>query len=226
MKRFPYLIIGFLAGVIFATSALAYADQPIKLWINGKYIDCDVPPQSINGRVLVPARYVAEALGAQVGWDAGAQTVSIWTDEYETSRVDNRQQSNSSKISTENTGKKEFTTKAIDIMELCTDIYKFSGGASGDVTQAKKKLQQLETKQLDLRALSVSDEHKELKRLVLEMSYKLQKAAEYKILYLQSNNSGNKLRYIVNRNDYLKQTVNLLADCTAELDSLKKKGLW
>lgn len=223
MKRFSYLLIGFLVGAILATNTFVYAEQPIKLWINGKYIDCDVPPQSINGRVLVPARYVAEALGAQVGWDAGAQTVSIWTDEYEASKADNQQQSNSSKKPPE---RQEFTTQTINLLELCSDILKFAGDDSKDVTQAQENLEQLETKQFDFRALSVSDEHKELKKLILEMSYNLQNAAEYKILYLQSDNSYNKATYIIKRNEYLKQSVNLLADCMAEFDSLKKKGLW
>ncbi|MGI6553132.1 MAG: copper amine oxidase N-terminal domain-containing protein [Bacillota bacterium] len=49
-------------------SAVAVASPDIKLIINGKEIETDVPPQMINGRVMVPARFVAEPLGATVEW--------------------------------------------------------------------------------------------------------------------------------------------------------------
>ena len=35
------------------------------------------PPQIINGRVMVPARFVAEPLGAKVEWDERSRTVII-----------------------------------------------------------------------------------------------------------------------------------------------------
>lgn len=37
----------------------------------------DVPAKTLNGRTVVPARAVAEAFGAQVGWVASAQIVTI-----------------------------------------------------------------------------------------------------------------------------------------------------
>jgi hypothetical protein len=37
----------------------------------------DVAPEIVNDRSFLPARFVAEAFGAQVGWDAGLQTVLI-----------------------------------------------------------------------------------------------------------------------------------------------------
>ncbi|MDD4429465.1 MAG: copper amine oxidase N-terminal domain-containing protein [Paludibacter sp.] len=78
MKRFSTgLIVGLVAGLIMATAALALAANPIKLIINGQNIQCDVPPQNINGRVLVPARFVAESLGANVAWDAANNAVVI-----------------------------------------------------------------------------------------------------------------------------------------------------
>lgn len=78
MKKFSSgLIIGLLIGLIMATATFAVASQPIKLIINGQEIACDVSPQNINGRVLVPARFVAEALGATVNWDATNNAVVI-----------------------------------------------------------------------------------------------------------------------------------------------------
>lgn len=39
----------------------------------------DAAPMIANSRTLVPVRFIAEALGAQVGWDATTQTVIILT---------------------------------------------------------------------------------------------------------------------------------------------------
>jgi len=62
---------------LLSACAFAYASQPIKLIVNGKEIQCDVPPQNIDGRVIVPARYVAEPLGAIVKWDAANNAVVV-----------------------------------------------------------------------------------------------------------------------------------------------------
>ena len=78
MKRFfTGLFTGLLAGLLLATTTFALAGQPIRLIVNGKEIQCDVLPQLINGRVLVPARFVAEPLGAKVEWDGTNMVVSI-----------------------------------------------------------------------------------------------------------------------------------------------------
>ncbi len=37
----------------------------------------DVPPKSINGRTMVPLRFVSEQLGAKVGWDGKTKRVTI-----------------------------------------------------------------------------------------------------------------------------------------------------
>lgn len=77
-KRFSVgLPVGLLVGLILVTASFALAGQPIKLIINGKEIQCDVPPQMINGRVMVPARFVAEPLGAEVLWDSAYNAVNI-----------------------------------------------------------------------------------------------------------------------------------------------------
>lgn len=46
---------------------------------NGSTVILDVPPLIIDDRTLVPARFVSEAMGAQVNWDAANQTVDITT---------------------------------------------------------------------------------------------------------------------------------------------------
>lgn len=46
---------------------------------NGTNVTLDVAPQIIDGRTLVPARFVSEALGAKVNWDAANRRVDITT---------------------------------------------------------------------------------------------------------------------------------------------------
>ena len=45
--------------------------------VNGETKTADVAPEIANDRTMLPARYVAEAFGAIVGWDALTQTVLI-----------------------------------------------------------------------------------------------------------------------------------------------------
>ena len=62
-------------------------DKTVNLYLNNKtaYIDgaasvLDAAPVTLNGRTMVPARFVAEAMGCTVGWNAATQTVNITTD--------------------------------------------------------------------------------------------------------------------------------------------------
>lgn len=45
--------------------------------VNGRAEEMDVAPVLKSGRVYLPARYLAEALGYKVGWDGGSRTVGI-----------------------------------------------------------------------------------------------------------------------------------------------------
>ncbi len=51
--------------------------EPVRILVNGREIATDVPPVIVNGRTFVPARFVSEALGAEVGWDEKTRTVTI-----------------------------------------------------------------------------------------------------------------------------------------------------
>lgn len=78
MKKKWLAVIGVVILVsIFATAALA--SNPIKLFVNGQEIKPDVPPQIINGRTMVPIRWVAEALDADVQWSEESRSVLINT---------------------------------------------------------------------------------------------------------------------------------------------------
>ncbi len=49
---------------------------------NGFPILLDVEPQIVGGYTLVPLRFVAEALGADVLWDASSNTVTVASNPY------------------------------------------------------------------------------------------------------------------------------------------------
>lgn len=48
-----------------------------KAYINGTEKKLDTPGQSIGGRTMVPLRFVAEALNADVQWDPSSQTITV-----------------------------------------------------------------------------------------------------------------------------------------------------
>lgn len=77
LQKIKYLISGITIGTIISTSAIALADNPIKLFINDKQISTDVSPVMIEGRVLVPVRVVSENLNCDVEWDQQNNTVKI-----------------------------------------------------------------------------------------------------------------------------------------------------
>ena len=70
-----------LLAVILLTTLLAagpvLGQSAITLVVNGRTVTCDVPPQNVAGRVLVPIRAVSEALGCQVSYDADARRVLV-----------------------------------------------------------------------------------------------------------------------------------------------------
>lgn len=51
--------------------------QPFDTYVEDREIDYDVRPLVQDGRTLVPVRHIAEALGAQVRWDAVNRVVTI-----------------------------------------------------------------------------------------------------------------------------------------------------
>lgn len=57
-------------------------------FVNGNKILLDVPSKSINGRTLVPVRFIAESTGAKVFWDEYNKTVYISTSNDNTLTLD------------------------------------------------------------------------------------------------------------------------------------------
>ena len=74
----------------------------------------DVPAQIVDGRTMVPARFVAESMGCNVGWNADTQTVTISTDNIAVEPPVNNSASVESQIPVTNT---ETTERKVYITE-------------------------------------------------------------------------------------------------------------
>ncbi|HHY06133.1 MAG TPA: protease complex subunit PrcB family protein [Clostridia bacterium] len=68
MKKKAFILLSVcMAFLVFAS--FAQAGSKLKLFVNGKNIESDVPVQIIQNRVMAPVRAIAEALGGRVTWD-------------------------------------------------------------------------------------------------------------------------------------------------------------
>ena len=70
-------------------------------YVNNNSVILDVPAQSVNGRTMVPARFVAESLGCNVNWDSANQLIQISSSK--TTNNTNVKNENSDNNSTKNT---------------------------------------------------------------------------------------------------------------------------
>ncbi|TMV45642.1 copper amine oxidase N-terminal domain-containing protein [Paenibacillus mesophilus] len=83
MKKFA---LGLLVGILFSLTSVAVASNtieitpsPIKLIFNGKKANMgeEYAAFNYNGHLYVPIRYVSEAVGAAIGYNAKNETVSV-----------------------------------------------------------------------------------------------------------------------------------------------------
>ncbi|MCH5209378.1 MAG: copper amine oxidase N-terminal domain-containing protein [Oscillospiraceae bacterium] len=59
-----------------SSSVTVFADEVIKVYVDGEQLDFDVNPIIESERTLVPMRAIFEALGAEVTWDQDTRTAS------------------------------------------------------------------------------------------------------------------------------------------------------
>lgn len=72
-------ITAMITFVLTMAAVTVYAANPINIFVDGEEVSSDVPPQIIDDRVMVPVRWVSEALGADVHWDQENDQVIIHT---------------------------------------------------------------------------------------------------------------------------------------------------
>ena len=66
----------FCAALYFTLCSAVYANEPVKVLLDGATLHFDAEPQIINDRVMVPMRTIFEALGARVNWDENNQSIT------------------------------------------------------------------------------------------------------------------------------------------------------
>lgn len=90
MSKSKHLLAGLLIGVTLSGVGVAFADQSIQVGLsdsikfvfNGqeKPLPADQKVIAYNGYNYMPARFIAENLGATVSWDQATKTISMKTD--------------------------------------------------------------------------------------------------------------------------------------------------
>lgn len=67
-----------LATLTKGDTRVELAVEDANICVNGKYTTMDVKPEVVNGRMMLPARYVAEAFGALVSWNGSTREVVLF----------------------------------------------------------------------------------------------------------------------------------------------------
>ena len=86
MKKKIGLLIVAIILILTAGSALGsirsyFEGYPVvKIYVDGKEVISDVPAVILNGRTMVPVRFISEELEAEVVWDADEYAVYIYSD--------------------------------------------------------------------------------------------------------------------------------------------------
>jgi hypothetical protein len=78
-KRISFTVLVLSALLLIAAAPLSAAPD-ISVILDGQTLSFDVPPQLVNGRMLVPLRAIFEAMGASIDWDGDTQTVTATKD--------------------------------------------------------------------------------------------------------------------------------------------------
>ena len=74
MKRILCLMLTLALLISSFAFQTAFAEDDIKVLVNGKSLTMDQPPVLVNDRTLVPVRAIFEALGAKVDWNNDTNT--------------------------------------------------------------------------------------------------------------------------------------------------------
>jgi hypothetical protein len=79
-KLFLWLVVFALLPVLSLSAGISEISLQIDnetAYVNGVSTQLDSPPIIINGRTMVPIRFITESMGAEVGWDGQTKTVTI-----------------------------------------------------------------------------------------------------------------------------------------------------
>lgn len=83
MKKSKFIIVIFFLLSLFLASSIAFATgyyngyKIVKIIIDGEEVKSDVPAMIIDGRTMVPLRFVSESFGAEISWNSKTNTATI-----------------------------------------------------------------------------------------------------------------------------------------------------
>jgi len=75
-KRIFTLALATIICIVLAFAVTLADSDDISVYLDGRRLEFDVPPQLMNDRTMVPLRAVFEAMGAHVDWDGETETVT------------------------------------------------------------------------------------------------------------------------------------------------------
>ncbi|MDY6045134.1 MAG: copper amine oxidase N-terminal domain-containing protein [Peptoniphilus sp.] len=80
MKRRSLLLALFLVFLCQIPASAHYFEDPVYLWMDGRYLYSDAAPYIKQSRTMVPLRVISENFGYDVSWDGNTRTVTIRKD--------------------------------------------------------------------------------------------------------------------------------------------------
>lgn len=80
LRRFGAFLFGVLAAAVLGLSGPSPAHAAVTIQVESAPISSPVPPIIVNGRTLVPIRFVAVAMGAEVEWNGTERLVTVRKD--------------------------------------------------------------------------------------------------------------------------------------------------
>jgi len=173
VKKLISIILSSLFFISVSSYAFAQETKTIKLVVdsttaevNGEEVTLDVPPTVMNGRTLVPLRFIAESFGAEVGWDGETRTITLVAPDLESMEL----------IITEMTEKNEKLLE--DIKTLEESVKKLQ--AENEELTAKNGLMDTLITKLEDQITDLLEENKQLEDEVAALKKKLEDGGETK----------------------------------------------
>jgi len=81
MKPAKLIILSLLTMVILMQLSSVFGESEITVTLNGKQLEFETTPYIKDGRVLVPLRKIAEAMGATVLWDDQTKAIQVFNND-------------------------------------------------------------------------------------------------------------------------------------------------
>ena len=118
-------------------------------YVDGVPVSLDVPPQIINGRTMVPIRFVSENLGAEVNWDQDTKTVTIIMDSitYLNNQISNLESEKSTlqqKITQLEKDRIDLTIQNSVLQEKVTQLEKDKADFISQINVLQQKIEELQ----------------------------------------------------------------------------------